>query len=337
MDIADLLRCYSILASTPFKFLVGSDRKLLTVHSALVAHHSETLGVLVNGNMSEAKEGCALLEDVDVGTFVRFSQYAYTGDYVAVDPDIVLDSSMIASPKFVANEALADDIVKEASPRLSLPDPHYAQPEPVPKPVPEPTRNLFDLGKNSDDWDTFPISKKDKKKAKARSNWAYAFEERASEAEEPAAVAPRSKKSELWGNFKSKAYVTSMPTFQPRTNREACEDYTEVFLCHARLYVFADTYNVGPLKDLALHKLQRTLAQFTLYDERLEDIVKLLRYSYSNTSDRSESVDDLRLLVVHYSACVVEDLLQSEEFRLLLEKVGSLSRDLVVQMLARLD
>lgn len=38
--------------------------------------------------MSEAKEGCALLEDVEEQTFVQFSQYAYTGDYSAADPDI---------------------------------------------------------------------------------------------------------------------------------------------------------------------------------------------------------------------------------------------------------
>jgi hypothetical protein len=68
--------------------------------------------------------------------------------------------------------------------------------------------------------------------------------------------------------------------------------------------------------------LQRTLAEFTLYDERIGDIINLLRYSYSNTTDRSESIDDLRLLVVHYSACVVEDLSRSNEFQLLLEEVG---------------
>ena len=55
-------------------------------------------------------------------------------------------------------------------------------------------------------------------------------------------------------------------TFQPRKKRESCENYTEVFLCHTRLYIFANKYDVGPLKDLSLHKLQRTLTEFTWYD-----------------------------------------------------------------------
>ncbi len=237
--------------------------------------------------MSEAKEGCALLEDVDEGTFVRFSQYAYTGDYITADSDILLDSSTIASTHLVSNEASIDGDGQEA-PSLSPPSaPNYAQPEPEPEPKLEPTRDLS----------LFGISKKDKKKGKARSKWADKLEDIASRAEEPAAVAPRSKKSETWDKFKSQAYATSKLAFQPRNNRESCEDYTEVFLCHARLYVFADEYDVGPLRDLSLHRLQRTLAEFILDDKRAEDIVNLLRYNYSNTTGCPESVDDLRLLV----------------------------------------
>lgn len=97
------------------------------------------------------------------------------------------------------------------------------------------------------------------------------------------------------------------------------KDYTEIFICHARLYVFVDKYDAGRLKDLSLHMLQRTLTEFTLHDEQIGDIINLLRYSYSNTTDRPESINHLRLLVVHYSACVVEDLLRSNEFQLLLE------------------
>ena len=275
--------------------------------------------------MSEAKEGCALLEDVDEGTFVRFSQYAYTGDYITADPDILLDSSTIASTHLVPDKASIDCDGQEVPPS---PPPafNYAQLEPEPEAEAEPTRDLCFFG----------ISKKDKKKGKARSKWADELEDIASRAEEPAAVAPRSKRSESWDNFKSQAYATSKLAFQPRKNRESCEDYAEVFLCHARLYVFADRYDIGPLRDLSLDKLQRTLAEFTLYPERIGDIVNLLRYSYSNTAGRSESVDGLRLLVVHYSACVVEDLSQSNEFQLLLEEVGSLARDLIEQMLQRL-
>lgn len=146
-------------------------------------------------------------------------------------------------------------------------------------------------------------------------------------------VAMQSKKSKLWDSFHSRTDNISKSAFQPRKNCESCEDYTEVFLCHARLYVFADKYDIGPLKGLSLDKLQRTLAEFTLYNNRVKDIVDLVRYSYSNTTDYSGSIDGLRSLVIHYAACVVENLARNNDFRSLLEGFGVVGRDLVDQML----
>ena len=294
----------SVLASTPFKFLIGRSRKLFTVHAALIAHHSKPLDILVNGDMSEAKEGCALLDDVDEYTFVRFSQYAYTGDYVTADSDIVFDSSAITTTPITPDKASLGRVEYDGEESQPVAD---------------------------DEWGTFQSSKKVKKRGKAVMTWG------GEEIAMPAVDAPQSKKSKLWDSFKSKAYSISGPAFQPRKNRESCEDYTEVFLCHARLYVFADKYDVGPLRWLSLHKLQRTLAEFTLYDERAGDIIDLMRYSYSNITCYAGSLDELRLLVIHYTACVVEDLARSVKFQLLLEEGGSLARDLVEQMLKRLD
>ena len=67
--------------------LVGSERKRYTLLSRLAAYHSEPLGVLINGSMSEAKESFAVLRDIDQDKFVRFCQYLYTGDYDAADAD----------------------------------------------------------------------------------------------------------------------------------------------------------------------------------------------------------------------------------------------------------
>ena len=60
--------------------------------------------------MSEAQSEFAVLDDVDKQTFIRFCRYAYTGDYVAADPDILLDSSMIGGLD------LAEESVKPDSP-----------------------------------------------------------------------------------------------------------------------------------------------------------------------------------------------------------------------------
>ena len=47
--------------------------------------------------MSEAKEGCSSLEDVDTDTFVRFSEYAYSGDYTVPEPEIDIGASQTAT------------------------------------------------------------------------------------------------------------------------------------------------------------------------------------------------------------------------------------------------
>ena len=45
----------------------------------------------------------------------------------------------------------------------------------------------------------------------------------------------------------------------------------------------------------------------------------------------------MRALVIHYAACVVEDLAKDSSFQSLLEEAGALARDLVGQMIKRLD
>ena len=60
--------------------------------------------------MSKARKVCALLDDVDEHTFIRFSQYAYTGDHITADPVILLDSSTIVTthcdpPEFLVERA----------------------------------------------------------------------------------------------------------------------------------------------------------------------------------------------------------------------------------------
>lgn len=141
-------------------------------------------------------------------------------------------------------------------------------------------------------------------------------------------------KEKLWKIFESKAYAGPNPSFHPRKNRNSCEAYKDVFLSHARLYVFAEKWDIARLRMLSLKKLHKTLCVFTPYEERDEDIVALMRYSYANT-ERSD--DPLRSLVIHYAACVVEKLVPSSKFKALLKEQGDLASDLVVKMIDRLD
>lgn len=71
----------SFISSKPFEFVVGPNKRVFTIHSALVASLSPVLERLVNGDMLEAKTGSVVWEHVDEQTFVRFSQYAYMKTY----------------------------------------------------------------------------------------------------------------------------------------------------------------------------------------------------------------------------------------------------------------
>ncbi|PHH81426.1 hypothetical protein CDD82_816 [Ophiocordyceps australis] len=76
----------NVAKSKPFKFIVGSSRTEYTIHSALVAHQSSALGVLVNGNFQESTDFSVHWEDIDEIVFVSFWQFAYTGDYDTPKP-----------------------------------------------------------------------------------------------------------------------------------------------------------------------------------------------------------------------------------------------------------
>ena len=319
-SIAKRLVC-SVFASTPFKFLVGSEKRLFTLHSTLVSHQSKPLCVHISGKMSEAKEGCVLLDDIDEDTFIRFSQHTYTGDYTTAEPVVLLDASTIATTHRDSPERLVER-AKDHDGETSV------------GAIPEPEPDYQDTGGYCSK------RKKDKKKGKGGIPWDWSEKQNmlcecgASQIPDPLVL--QSKREKLWDSFKCIAYPAK-PTFKARKNREACECYTDVFLCHARLYAFAERYEIVPLKALSLHKLHHNLVEFVVYDERVEDILDLIRYSYANTADLSDSIDGLRLLVVHYAACVIEDLAKHSGFRLLLEESGPFARDLVDQLLRRLD
>ncbi|KAI4637423.1 hypothetical protein J4E83_000239 [Alternaria metachromatica] len=112
--------------------------------------------------------------------------------------------------------------------------------------------------------------------------------------------------------------------FEPTENSAPEQDFTPIFLAHARLYSFACMRLIDPLKRLALHKLHQTLLKFKLYDRRVGDVVELARYAYDNGEDRKAdgSIEDLRKLVVEYIACEVSTIGKHEAFALLLQEGG---------------
>jgi hypothetical protein len=117
--------------------------------------------------------------------------------------------------------------------------------------------------------------------------------------------------------------------FEPVSNSAPNQDFTPIFLAHARLYTFADKSLIHPLKELALYKLHKTLMEFRLYNQRVGDIVQLADYAYVHGANRSEygKVDELRSLVVEYMACKVDIVGKHELFMALMEDGGEFVTD----------
>lgn len=229
------------------------------MHSALVAHQSKPLTTLVHGPMKEATDRCAIWKDVDEATFERFSEFAYTGNYMG------------AEPQKRAQELVHSTVDAPIEPRYHSP--------------------LYS-----------PVG---------------------------------NKKEQLWTEFRS---LYPSPRIQaPSFQNFPEDDCTEVFLSHARMYVFADYHGIDELRILALRKLRQTLMRFILYEEACYDIPPLVEYSFDNTVEEGENVDALRNLLRHYAACVVETLWENPDFQNLIESVPDFSKGFITVMIRRLE
>lgn len=233
----------SILSSKVFTFVVGKQKQSFAVHAAALAKASKVIDVLLNGEMKEAKEGLVEWPDMNVQTFLRFMQWAYTGTYD------------VPEPKSIAEEA------KAAAEGASK---HVNQ------------NALTGLGRGT------------------ALTWQFKDNDR---------------------------YPSATIPFTARPNLNSLEGYNDIFLCHAELYIAADMYDVGVLKQLALHRLHVTLEAFTLYPSQLASIVNLVLYVCENT----RVGDDLCNMLAVYVACIAEDLAQAnpEGLQTLIERAPS--------------
>ncbi|MCJ1386274.1 hypothetical protein MMC17_009400 [Xylographa soralifera] len=285
-----------------FTFFVGKQRKPMTIHTALVAKQSTVLRHLVTGSMEEAQSGRVTWEDVDEDTFARFAQFVYTGDYSPA-------SHHLCEPEIV--EALDPEDITDVTP-VDAPA------------VPEVEQDLDDNVVTLDDgggtWGDWGVSKK-KKSLKSEN---------------------KKQKVRQLPSFHDRLYpLPACSTFletrcKARANTSASEDYTSVFSGHARLYAFAETYDVEALRSIVLNKLHATLCVFTPYKARYGDVLELLRDAYENTRLRPQ-LDPLRELVTQYIAYEASQVINTEQCLSLVEDGGQLARDLFSMLLERLN
>lgn len=94
-----------------------------------------------------------------------------------------------------------------------------------------------------------------------------------------------------------------------------------LFISHARLYVFADYYQVPKLADISFYRLGDALVNHDLTNNmRVEDAVELLRYCFDDP--KPEKLRDIMML---YAVSKIESLIENAEFCKFLEDHGELS------------
>ncbi|KAH6617461.1 hypothetical protein F5144DRAFT_660741 [Chaetomium tenue] len=282
----------SISSSRPFRFVVGPDKREFTASSALIAHQSLALRKLVDGGFGEARNASATLNWADENTFTRFIQYVYTGDYDEIDE--AAESALVDvehAPKAAAQ-------VQEPEPVTSLkrerPGTETQRPE-----EPKVPRLEKAGGGRLKEWRVFR----------------YNEHSRRDDTMEP-------ERRRLWDRFIEAANPFKKNSFLARTDLE--KDYSQIFLCHAKMYVFADYYGITRLMDLSREKLGHLLVALTtkmeFHGQRLADFVDLVQYCYDEPAPEA-----LQSFIMMYAAYHANLLWKDAQFQDLVEADGEVA------------
>ncbi|KAI8680643.1 hypothetical protein NCS56_00470100 [Fusarium sp. Ph1] len=96
------------------------------------------------------------------------------------------------------------------------------------------------------------------------------------------------------------------------TRTHTCAD---VFLCHARVFIFADRYKIAKLRDVAIRKLWIAIVNITFTGNAITDITQLVKYVYNHTTSENPAGKEIRALVRRYCIIRLERMCDHAEFR----------------------
>ncbi|KAI9713215.1 MAG: hypothetical protein M1820_001201 [Bogoriella megaspora] len=295
-----------IFTSELFTFVLGHDKKEVTIHSEAIARLSHSLNAMIRGPMRESQEKIVVWDDVEAGDFIRLSQFAYCGDYSPAKPQST--ASVAEESEVQQEDSKGLDATLPLEEAVDAPLEEFAVP-----PIEEPT--AASEPEISYEW--------------ARTQWISSHSHRDPPKKKSKnrvlESVPRTKDA-LKTEFQSKVFPedrtwnTPSDLYEPVALNLREEDFTPVFLGHARLYVLGSKYIIKNLTSLALHKLYQTLKMFKLYKRRINDVIELVRYTYANTSESPK--DALRTLVKDYVAAEIDVVGKSTKFKSLLAEGG---------------
>ena len=237
---------------------------------------------MMNNNMLEAQEGSATLEDLDSGTMMRFIEWLYRGYYHAAPCGVKrsLEDSTTEEPR--KRPGASSGIILGAKDTAS---------------------NLFSLLGSTTPVLASPATSQAVRFGNPRKNSTSN-----SIIKSPSRVA---KEHFLQREYRVRQIFKSLTQPErPAPLNGSEEDFSAVFLCHAHIYVFADKWDIQPLKILALEELHATLAAFPLDEDRVNDILALLSYVYDKAPEQADKMEDLRTLMKQYAESELETLLK---------------------------
>jgi len=242
--------------------------------------------------MKEAREGLAILEEVEDDVFVGFCEFAYTGDY---------RSRMMERRAEIENNI---DAPVEAGYGTSV---DWAVAEEPPAAVEEPRA----ADEVTEDY------------------WGYGRQGQTKTRGRPNTKAEQLWSDFKSLKFKDKhPHTSDKQVAIANGDLSSTSPTTESLLYHAKIYLFAEKYLIDNLRILSLRKLHASLRDFDLTLQTSEDILKLLEFAYTYTARQESSENELRVLVVHYAACKAEILKQNVNLRSLLDANGEMGCDL---------
>ncbi|KAL2689171.1 hypothetical protein Neosp_003223 [[Neocosmospora] mangrovei] len=237
MDSSNIQR---IMASPNINFLIGPNKNEFSINSEIVAVQSSSLANIIREQESRFEGRPILWKHVDVDIFIRFREFAFTGDYNGVEPRLRQIRAVVCQPGLLR---------KTIKLRLT-------------------------------NHGVIPMS-------------VYS--------------------SFCWQRFKERY---SGHEFSPDdavdSRTHAC---AEVFLCHARMFIFADQYKIARLRDVAIRKLWIAMVNITFTGNAIPDVTQLVKYVYNHTTSENPAGKEIRDLVRRYCIIRLERMWHHAEFR----------------------
>jgi hypothetical protein len=301
----------SSLTSGFFTFTVGKEQTPINVHTSIIAAQSTVFHDFLYGPRNEDERSCAALPHVERETFEMFCEFAYFGNF--------------HPPKYTEAKARPDSLhslrVKAQTPDegCDVSSGHGSSTEEGELVV------KIDLGLP-------PVAAKKLDRQVVKPQTPVCIYDDGDEEPFEGRRGPLLYRKFDHLDFDApKSRNMSVQQCMARANESAAEDYTPVFLGLAKLYVFADEWGVSRLKTLALSKLYMTLEFFSVYNERIRDVLSLARFAYDeeNTPDVIDDPDDLRAVVAHFMANNFKKLAESDRLFATFQGSGAMMRDVM--------